>query len=121
MTVKVLPLPGKVLVSEIENGERKIGSIVLTNDNGKGEGIRTRWAKVYAVGEGVTEIVAGEWILVEHGRWSRKVEVTVPADQEPLELHQVDDPNGVLVASDKIAFDTFAGESTIKSEKLRRD
>lgn len=117
--VKVTPLPGKVLVSEIEHGERKIGSIVLTNDNGKSDGIRTRWAKVYAVGEGVTEIKKDEWILLEHGRWSREVKIN-EHDGE-LTLHLVDYPNGVLVASDTKAFDTFAGESLVQAEKLRRD
>lgn len=118
MTVKVLPLPGKVLVDDIQQGERKVGSIVLTNDNGKGDGIRRRWARVYAIGEGVTEIKVGEWLLLDHGRWSRKVTVQDAGDN--LELWMVDYPNGALLAADKPAFDTFAGESLVQSEALER-
>lgn len=85
---------GKVLVTELEYGERKTaGGIVLTNDDGKLRGIRSRWAKVYAVGEDITDIKEGEWILIEHGRWSRTIEV------DGVKLNLVDYPKSVLCAA----------------------
>lgn len=85
---------GKVIVSHLDKGEQVLKSgIILADDNGKTEGIHSRWAKVYSVGEDVTDIQVGEWILVEHGRWSRTIQV------DNIDLNLVDYPNGVLAAS----------------------
>lgn len=115
--MRIQALPGRVLIKEMTRGERKVGSIVLPDDNGKTAGVRARWAEVYSVGEGVTDIAVGEWILVQHGRWSRGI--TIQSNEtESLTVWQVDYPNGVLLASDKPQFETFASESVIRSEKL---
>jgi hypothetical protein len=79
--------------------ERKLSSgIVLLNDDGKTSGIRPRWAKVYAVGPEQKEIATGQWIFVEHGRWSRGIEVEV--DGESLTLRRVD-PKSIIFVSDQ--------------------
>ncbi|SOK59137.1 hypothetical protein [Yersinia phage fHe-Yen9-03] len=84
---------GKVLVSNLDSGEQVLKSgIVLRDDDGKVRGVHSRWAKVYSVGENVTDIEAGEWILVSHGRWSRTITV------EGISLNLVDYPKGVLAA-----------------------
>lgn len=85
---------GKVLVTELDTGEQILESgIIIPDDDGKVRGVHSRWAKVYAVGEDVTEIVPGEWILISHGRWSRTLKVG------DVKLNLVDYPNGVLAAS----------------------
>ncbi|ASV44308.1 hypothetical protein PBI_SCTP2_293 [Salicola phage SCTP-2] len=61
----------KVIVTELEHGESKTkGGIVVPDDDGKERGIRPRWCKVHKVGEKASDIKEGQWILVEHGRWS---------------------------------------------------
>jgi hypothetical protein len=88
-----------ILVTEMAFKERKLSSgIVLLNDDGKTTGIRPRWAKVYAVGPEQTEIQVGQWIFVEHGRWSRGIEVEV--DSEQLTLRRVD-PKSIIFVSDQ--------------------
>jgi len=88
-----------ILVTEMAFKERKLSSgIVLLNDDGKTAGIRPRWAKVYAVGPEQTEIQVGQWIFVEHGRWSRGIEVEV--DSEQLTLRRVD-PKSIIFVSDQ--------------------
>jgi hypothetical protein len=88
-----------ILVTEMAFKERKLSSgIVLLNDDGKTAGIRPRWAKVYAVGPEQTEIQVGQWIFVEHGRWSRGIEVEV--DNEQLTLRRVD-PKSIIFVSDQ--------------------
>lgn len=63
----------KVIAVDLEHGERKTKSgIVLRDDDGKTHGIRCRWAKVYCRGEKADQIEEGQWILIEHGRWSHK-------------------------------------------------
>ncbi|UTS53419.1 hypothetical protein UES1_044 [Escherichia phage UE-S1] len=97
MTKKVMTAcKGKVLVTELEHGERKTaGGIVLTNDDGKIRGIRSRWARVYSVGEDITDIKEGQWILIDHGRWSRTIEV------DGIKLNLVDYPAAVSLVSDE--------------------
>ena len=88
-----------ILVTEMAFKERKLSSgIVLLNDDGKTTGIRPRWARVYAVGPEQTEIQVGQWIFVEHGRWSRGIEVEV--DNEQLTLRRVD-PKSIIFVSDQ--------------------
>ena len=88
-----------ILVTEMAFKERKLSSgIMLLNDDGKTTGIRPRWAKVYAVGPEQTEIQVGQWIFVEHGRWSRGIEVEV--DNEQLTLRRVD-PKSIIFVSDQ--------------------
>lgn len=79
MAVKgsIKPLHDKVLVTDMEFGEQKTkGGIVLLSDDGKDHGIHPRWARVYAVGpEHKEDYNVGDWVLVEHGRWSRGIEI----------------------------------------------
>lgn len=95
MESKVLTaLSGKVLVTDLDSGEQKTsGGIILRDDDGTLRGIHSRWAKVYSVGDDVTDIEEGEWILVEHGRWSRTITV------DGVSMNLVDYPKGVLCVS----------------------
>lgn len=88
-----------VLITNMNAGEVTTASgIVLRKDDATSHGIRPRWAQVYAVGPDQTDIVAGQWILVEHGRWSRKVSITTSTGK--LELQKVD-LNGILLLQDE--------------------
>lgn len=85
---------GKVLVQNLDKGEQKLKSgIVLQDDDGKLSGIHARWAQVHSVGPDITDIKEGEWILINHGRWSRTICI------DGIELNLVDYPNGVLAAA----------------------
>lgn len=98
--MKLRPLKDKVLVTTIERGERRLGSgIILPNDDGREGGIRPRWAQVYAVGPDVVDIREGDWVLVDHGRWSRGAKVTL-GDNE-VTVYQVDWRTGILGTSDQ--------------------
>lgn len=94
------PTGNRVIVTDLEHGERQLGEagIVITDDNGKRKGIRPRWCKVHIVGPEVTDIEPGEWILVKHGRWTYKFKET---DQDGIEQEFwiVDYPKYVLCAS----------------------
>ncbi len=93
MAVKgsIKPLHNKVLVADMNFGEqRSAGGIVMLGDDGKDHGIHPRWARVYAVGpEHNEEYNVGDWILVEHGRWSRGIEVE-EADGTKITIRLID-------------------------------
>jgi co-chaperonin GroES (HSP10) len=101
--MKARAINNKVLIWNLEKGERRTaGGIVLTDDDRRAEGVRPRWAQVYAVGPDVKddEIVPGVWVLVEHGRWTRGMEV-IGEDGEPFTVWGVEWPDPFLMVSDE--------------------
>jgi co-chaperonin GroES (HSP10) len=81
-------------------GEQKTaGGIVLMSDDGKSEGVKPRWAKVFAVGPNQTDVKIGDWILIEHGRWTRGLEVEED-DGTKFTIWRVD-PEGIMMTADE--------------------
>jgi co-chaperonin GroES (HSP10) len=74
---KVRPIHADVLVSDMYFGETKTaGGIIIQSDDAKAHGVKPRWAKVYAKGpENKDPYNVGDWILIDHGRWTRKIKV----------------------------------------------
>lgn len=69
---KIRPILDHVIVEDMEFGEQKTpGGIIVVDDDGKQHGIKPRWAKVHAVGPKQENVKVGEWVLIEHGRWTR--------------------------------------------------
>jgi co-chaperonin GroES (HSP10) len=72
--MRLTPIHDKVIVTDLERGEKKTNAgIIMLDDStvAAGErGIRPRWARVYAVGPEQKDVNVGEWILLEHGRWT---------------------------------------------------
>ena len=96
--------PGKVLVTNLDRGEQvSEAGIILRDDDGTVRGVHARWGQVYSVGEDITDLKEGEWILVVHGRWSRTIEVN------GVELNLVDYPENVLIAGPTRPKDLFVG------------
>jgi len=72
---KLKLLRDTVLLADMEFGEEKTHSgIILKSDDGRVEGIKPRWGRVWAIGPEQTDVKVGEWVLMEHGRWSRAAE-----------------------------------------------
>jgi co-chaperonin GroES (HSP10) len=93
------PLNDVVIVSDMVFDQRiTTGGIIILNDNGKGTGIRPRWAQVYAVGPDQQDVKVGDWILVAHGRWTRGLDIEDESGK--LTLRRVD-PKDILLQSDE--------------------
>lgn len=102
---KIKPLSGKVFVADMEFGEQKTASgLILPSDNAKGSGIHPRWGRVWAVGDQQKDVKVGEWILVEHGRWTRTIEYE-NEDGSITELRMVDN-DAILIQCDELPKDT---------------
>lgn len=70
--VKIKAIRDDVIVTDMNFGEVKLNSgIILRSDNAKAHGVHPRWGRVYKVGPRQESIKEGQWILVEHGRWTR--------------------------------------------------
>jgi co-chaperonin GroES (HSP10) len=97
---RLRPIQAHILVRDMNFGEQKsAGGIVLKSDDGKSEGVRPRWCKIFAVGPQQQDVKAGEWILVEHGRWTRGLEVEED-DGTKFTIWRVD-PTGILMSADE--------------------
>jgi co-chaperonin GroES (HSP10) len=93
------PLNDSVIVSDMVFDERiSTGGIILVNDNGKSTGIRPRWGRVYAVGPDQHEIRVGTWICVEHGRWTRGIDIEDETGKQTLRRV---DPKDIMMESDE--------------------
>ena len=116
--MKVKPLPGNIF-AVLEQGERVTrGGIVLKDDNGKLEGVRPRWGKVWQVSEDITDVKPGDWILCEHGRWTMTIEIKDDTG-EKFKFQKID-PNGILMVSDEKPNDSMFGESFDMSTPAHR-
>jgi co-chaperonin GroES (HSP10) len=103
-------LQNNVLVSDMVFDERiSTGGIVLLNDNGKGNGIRPRWGRVYAVGPEQKDVNVGDWVLVAHGRWTRGLDLEDESGQ--LTIRKID-PKDILLVSDDEECPTVEGISS---------
>jgi co-chaperonin GroES (HSP10) len=98
---KVTPIGDKILVGNMDFGMEKTASgIYVPSDDGKTQGIHPRWAKVWAIGPEQHDVKVGEWILIEHGRWTRKFEIEQD-DGSILKVHGVDNKCILMVADEK--------------------
>lgn len=92
--MKLKPIHDKVIVTDLEHGETKTkaGIIVLDDSTvAAGErGIRPRWARVYAVGPEQKDVKEGDWILLEHGRWSLGQDLSVEDGEKPIRIWLAD-------------------------------
>lgn len=103
----------QILVKNMRHAETVLQSgLILKSDNASAHGIRPRWAEVFLVGPSQKDVKVGDWLLIEHGRWTRKVQVETP--DGPLDLQMID-PNGILLVSD---VEPPIGDQYIPSNKV---
>ncbi len=97
----IKPLRNVVFIKGMEfEAQKTTAGIFIPKDDGKVTGIRPRWGQVWAIGPDQREISVGEWVLVEHGRWTRTVEVEQD-DGTVLEVRMVDN-NAIMAVSETL-------------------
>lgn len=97
----IKPLRDSVFVTDMEFGEQKTKSgIYIPTDNAKTQGIHPRWGRVWAIGSEQKDVSVGEWICVEHGRWTRTVEVETESG-EVIEVRMVDSDAIMMISDEK--------------------
>jgi co-chaperonin GroES (HSP10) len=105
---KIVPLNNNVLVTEMSFDEQKTaGGIVILSDDGKAHGVKPRWCRVWAIGPEQREVKVGDWILVEHGRWTRGV--TVKENDQEFIIRRVD-PENILMSAEEKPSDVYMGQ-----------
>jgi co-chaperonin GroES (HSP10) len=96
---KLRPIADGVIVIDMNFGEQKTQSgLIIQSDNGKTHGIHPRWAQVYAVGNEQKDVTVGQWILIEHGRWTRGIKIE---DDEGEKIIRRVDTKCMMMVSDE--------------------
>ena len=114
----IMPLGDHVIVTDMSFEGRKLSSgIVLLNDDGKSAGIRPRWACVYKIGPDQKWVKPGQWIFVEHGRWTRGLKVEI--DGKEMIMRRVD-VNAIIGVQDEApeADDTISTAVQVDRKEL---
>ena len=101
------PYKDKVFVKNLDHGPQVTAAgVIIPDDNMTNRGIRARWGQVWAIGPDVKDLDVGQWILIEHGRWTERM--TIETEQETVEVWQVEYPKSVLMSSDQKPKDSKA-------------
>ena len=100
ITGTIVPLHDKIFVRDMEFGMEKTASgIFLQSDDGKSAGIHPRWGRVCAIGPDQQDVQVGEWVCVEHGRWTRGIDYRTE-DGEDIVVRMVDN-NAIMMSADE--------------------
>jgi hypothetical protein len=99
----------RVLVTDMYFGEQKTASgLIIKDDDGTTRGIYPRWAKVYGKGPKNTDpYEIGQWILVEHGRWTRGFKVDDGESEKELRMVEAE---SIIAYADEKPNDLYIGE-----------
>jgi hypothetical protein len=108
-----------IIVRDMSFEGRQLASgIVLLGDDGKTDGIRPRWARVYAIGPEQEDIQIGQWVLIEHGRWTRGLKVAIEGEEFVIRRA---DPAGIIFAQDEEPESLETISTAVHAERKRRE
>jgi hypothetical protein len=97
-----------VIVYDMDFGEQiTTGGIVIKSYDGQAHGVKPRWGKIYKIGQEQKDVKVGQWVLVEHGRWTRKMKID---DGESVKEIQKIDIDCMLAIADEKPSDAYIGQ-----------
>ena len=107
---KLSPIGNRVIVSNMYFGEQKTkGGLIIRDDDGTTRGIYPRWGQVHSKGpDNIDDYQVGDWVLVEHGRWTRSVKIDEGKGETELRMVEAesimgwskDKPEGVSIGEE---------------------
>lgn len=104
---KLKPLHDNVLVTDMSFEEQTTASgIIIQSDDGKSHGVKPRWCRVWAIGPEQKDVKVGEWIYVDHGRWTRGIKVEDGDNEIVIRRVEV---SSILLQADEKPSDVYLG------------
>lgn len=114
--IRIRALHDWVIVSDMEFGEVTTASgLVIKSDNGKTHGIKPRWGQVYCVGPTQKDVQVGNWILVEHGRWTRGMHINDGEREVTVQRVEV---KSILAVTDHKPTDLYWGQEYANGDSV---
>jgi co-chaperonin GroES (HSP10) len=106
------PIGNRVIIENMYFGEQKTrAGLIITNDDGNVRGIYPRWGQVYAKGpDNKDPYSVGDWILIEHGRWTRSVNMDDGSEEKELRMIETE---SILGWSNTKPDDVIIGKSSV--------
>ena len=102
----IIPIRDNVFVTDINFDEQiSAGGIYIPSDDGKDSGIKPRWGRVYAIGKDQQDVKVGEWILMEHGRWTRGILIEDTEGEKTI--RRIDDADILMVSDEPMQDETI--------------
>lgn len=115
VTGTIKPLRDNVLVTDMNFDEQVTASgIIIRSDDGKVEGVKPRWGRVWAVGPEQTDIKVGEWVLIEHGRWTRGIKIDDKDGQE-ITIRWAESKS-IMMSADAPPSEVYFGSNTMPEQ-----
>jgi co-chaperonin GroES (HSP10) len=107
--IRVRPLSKDLLVINMDMGEQTTAAgIIIKSDDGKAHGVKPRWAEVYKVGTDCEiNVKPGQWVLIEHGRWTRKMKIDDGDGEKEFQKIEV---KSVIAVADQKPNDFYIGQ-----------
>ena len=103
----ISPIRDHILVTDMDSeDERVVNGIIIPGETGKDRGIHPRQALVYATGPDQADVKPGDWVFIEHGRWTRGIKL------EDGRVYRKVDPAAVLMVSDE-KLDAYSENSSV--------
>lgn len=85
------------MIDRPENYKQTKSGILISDKDGTTEAVRPRWFKVHSVGPDIDfELLAGQYVYVDHGRWSSGMKVT-----DDLKLYLLDNKDCLAVSDEE--------------------
>lgn len=95
-TGQLVAIDNHVIVVDMDAEDEKIvNDIIILSERGNDRGVHPRWAQICAIGPKQEDVRVGEWVLVEHGRWTRGVKL------EDDRVYRKVDLDDILLVSDE--------------------
>lgn len=114
--IKIRALHDDVIVTDMNFDEQKTAAgIIVRSDDGKSHGIKPRWGKVYKVGPEQKDIQEGQWVLIEHGRWTRKIKINDGDAEREIQKVEV---KSILVVTDEKPNDFYIGSEVSNGDSI---
>jgi len=93
-TGRLTAIDNHIIVVDMDAEDEKIvNGIIIPSERGETRGVHPRWAQVCAIGPNQEDVNVGEWVLVEHGRWTRGIKL------DDGKVYRKVDPDDVLLVS----------------------
>ncbi len=106
--IKIRAIHDDVIIHNMDIGEQKTSTgIIIQSDDGKVHGIKPRWGQVYKIGPEQQDVKEGQWILIEHGRWTRKIKIHDGDSEKEIQKVEV---KSILLVTDERPNDVYLGQ-----------
>jgi co-chaperonin GroES (HSP10) len=115
--INVRPLSKDLFVINMDMGEQTTAAgVVIKSDDGKAHGVKPRWAEVYKVGTDCEiNVKEGQWVLIEHGRWTRKIKIDDGNGEKEFQKVEV---KSVMAVADQRPNDFYIGQEFSNGSSL---